>query len=149
MHAGYRAAAFAVGAVAAWTLLVSPAAGSSFRCSVATEAYGDVVASGIRPLPATVGKGAPGAAACLVADAVVGEAAFRISRDHAAAPNEPYPTFLKLTLQRPGGVHATETWSYRIRYPVKGSMHGFGVANCGRQTVSFTLVPHTPSPVAN
>jgi hypothetical protein len=149
MHAGYRAAAFAVGAVAAWTLLVSPAAGSSFRCSVATEAYGDVVASGIKPLPATVGKGAPGAAACVVADAVVGEAAFRISRDHAASANEPYPTSLKLTLERPGGVNAIETWRYRIRYTVKGSMHGFGVASCGGQKVTFTLVPHTPRPVAN
>jgi hypothetical protein len=149
MHAGYRTAALVLAGLAALVLPVSPAAARSFKCSISTEAYGDVVASGIKPVSPDLGKGSPGLSACIVADAVAGEAYLTIAMDHSADPYRPYPTSLKLTLNRPGDVNAIEIWRYRIRYPAKGSLHGFAVARCAGQKVTFTLLPHPPKVIGS
>jgi hypothetical protein len=96
-----------------------------------------------------LGKGSPGLSACIVADAVAEEAAWEITVDHSADPNKPYPTSLKLTLNRPGDVNAIEIWRYRIRYPARGTMHGFAVATCAGQKVTFTLLPHPPKVIGS
>jgi len=151
MSAGHRTGAVVLGAAAALTLLAPPAPAAarprSFRCAVSAEEYGAIVASGIKPIPPPPSGGGAAAASCAVGDAVAAQAAFRITLGHAAGSGSPYPTSLKLTLNRPGGVDATETWRYSISYPVPGRMHGFAIARCAGQRVTFTLAPHTPKVV--
>ena len=121
----------------------------AFRCSISAEDYGHIVASDINPVSPDVGKAVPSEAACIVADEVVLEATLKISMDHLNDPHMPYPTSLKLTLNRPGDVNAIEIWRYRIRYPAKGSMHGFAVATCAHQKVTFTLLPNPPKVIGS
>jgi hypothetical protein len=144
-----RLAAAALGSVVALLLMVVPAAARSFRCSISAQDYGDVVAVDINPLSPDGIKSMPSSGACFVADDVVAEGSLAIALGHAEHPREPYPTSLKLRLDRPGDVDAIEIWRYRIRYPVRGKMHGFVVARCARQSVTFTLVPHPPTVIGN
>jgi hypothetical protein len=125
-------------------VLAAPAGARSYPCSISAQAYGDVVVSNINPQSPDGSKAAPSSGSCFVAIDVVVEAAWKIEMHHLNHPHEPYLTSLKLTLDEPGDVDAIETWHYRIRYPVKGSMHGFVVARCARQKVTFTLLPHPP-----
>ena len=89
MRAGYRTTALVVAGLGALLLPVSPAVARSFKCPISTEAYGDVVASGIKPVSPDLGKGSPGPSACIVADAVAEAAAWKITMDNSAAPNKP------------------------------------------------------------
>jgi hypothetical protein len=139
-----RMAAAALSGVLVLLLLAASAGARSFRCSISAQDYGDVVAININPLSPDGIKSLPSSGACFVAEDVVLEASLAIAMRHAGHPHEPYPTSLKLRLDRPGDVNAIEIWRFRIRYPVKGKMHGFVVARCARQTVRFTLVPHPP-----
>ena len=91
----------------------------------------------------------PSSGSCLVAVDVVAEGTLKIAMDHLDHPHQPYLTSLKLKLDGPGDVNAIEIWRYRIRYPVKGSMHGFVVARCAGQRVTFTLVPHPPKVIGS
>lgn len=149
MRDGYRTACVVLAGLAALLLPVSPATARSFKCSISTEAYGDVVASGIKPVSPDLGKGSPGPSACIVADAVAAEAYLKLATDDSADPGKPYPRSLKLTLNRPGDVNAIEIWRYRIRYQAKGSIHGFAVATCAGQKVTFTLLPHPPKVIGS
>ena len=149
MRAGYRTACLVLAGLAALLLPVSPASARSYKCSISTEAYGDVVASGIKPVSPDLGTGSPGPSACIVADAVAGDAYLKIAKDHSADPDRPYPRSLKLMLNRPGDVNAIEIWRYRIRYQAKGSIHGFAVATCAGQKVTFTLLPHPPKVIGS
>lgn len=125
-------------------LVATPAGAHTFRCSISTQDYGDIVATNIDPVSPDVGTASPSGSACIVAGAVAEEAALQIALHHGEYPHAAYPTSLKLTLDHPGDVNAIEIWRYRIQYPVKGRMHGFVVARCEGQMVAFTLVPHPP-----
>lgn len=149
MHVGRRTVAVVLAGLTALLLSASPASARSFKCTISAEAYGDVVASGIKPVSPDLGKGSPGPSACIVADAVAVEAYMKIALDHSANPDKPYPTSLKLTLNQPGDVNAIEIWRYQIRYAAKGSIHGFAVATCARQKVTFTLLPHPPKVIGS
>lgn len=140
----FRRAAAALSSVVALLLLAAPASAHSFRCSISAQDYGDVVASNINPLSPDASNAVPSFGACLVADDVVLEGSLKIAMHHLDYPHQPYLTSLKLRLDRPGDVNAIEIWRYRIRYPVKDRMHGFVVAQCAGQRVTFTLVPHPP-----
>lgn len=140
----HRLAASVLSTVVVMLLLAAPAGARSFRCSVSAEDYGDVVASNINPLSPDGSKALRGSGSCLVATDVVVEGALKIAMRHLNHPHDPYLTSLRLTLDKPGDVDAIEIWHYRVRYPVKESMHGFVVAQCAGQRVTFTLVPHPP-----
>ena len=140
----HRLAAAVLSAVVALLLLAAPAGARSFRCSISAQDYGDVVASNINPLSPDGSKALPSSGSCMVAADVVVEGALKIAMHHLDYPHEPFLTSLKLTLDEPGDVDAIETWRYRVRYPVKSTMHGFVVARCAGQRVTFTLVPHPP-----
>ncbi len=124
--------------------LAAPAGARSFRCSISAQDYGDVVANNIDPLSPDGSKAVPSSGSCMVAVDVVAEGALKIAMDHLDHPRAPYLTSLKLTLDRPGDVNAVEIWRYRIRYPKKRSMHGFVVARCAKQRITFTLVLRNP-----
>lgn len=80
---------------------------------------------------------------------MVVDGALKIVMHHLDHPHEAYLRSFKLRIHEPGGVNAIEIWRYRVRYPVKGKMHGFVVARCARQKVRFTLVPHPPKVIGS
>ena len=135
-------AAVALSSVVALLLSAAPAGARSFRCSISAQDYGDVVASNINPLSPDASKAMPSSGACMVAGDVVLKGWLKIAMHHSDYAHEPYLTSLKLRLDRPGDANAIEIWRYRVRYPVMGRMHGFVVARCAGQRVTFTLVPH-------
>jgi hypothetical protein len=125
------------------------ASAKTYRCpDISAEAYGDVVVSNINPVSSLGVKSIPSSGACFVAIDVVAEAMLKIGLDHVANPSKPYPTTLKLRIE-PDGVNAIEIWRYKIRYVKASILHGYAVATCAGQKITWTIGPHPPKVIGS